>query len=530
MNTRTFTYQTRIEVDEHLDACLSSCAALMSKVEHKLFAEICRGKDPNKLKSAYLLAYGITARQFNAINIYLKGKISSIQSLMKLHATELKGRIKKTQNCIKSLKRRKSKTKHQWNKLHQKQRQIASSDQKLSLLEDDIKHRRVRLCFGSKRLFNKQFHLEENGYTSHEAWKKDWILSRSSQFSLVGSKDENSGNQSCIATLEADNALTLKLKIPSALHQRYGKFLSIGNVSFSYGFDNILAAIDENKERNHLSKKAQVAVHGQKYKEYGQAISYRFLKDAKGWIVFVTIERKAPKIITNKNLGAIGIDINQHHLAVTEIDRTGNPVKAFNIPLVTYGKTTNQTKALVGDACKQLIDFAVKTNKPLVIEDLDFQQKKSELEKNKPKYARMLSSLAYQTIIQTIQSRAFRFGCQVFTVNPAYTSIIGRIKFAKRYGLTIHHAAATVIARRIMNFSESLPRSLENIPDGHGGHLTLHGLVKNRGRHVWSTWAKVLKMFKAAHVAQCQIVRRRRTSPFALTGTPSDEFAEDIPF
>lgn len=45
-------------------------------------------------------------------------------------------------------------------------------------------------------------------------------------------------------------------------------------------------------------------------------------------------------------------------------------------------------------------------------------------------------------------ARAFKQGVIVIQVNPAYTSIIGRINFAKRYGLSVHLAAALCIARR----------------------------------------------------------------------------------
>ena len=36
---------------------------------------------------------------------------------------------------------------------------------KLEKLKSDFKKERVRICFGSKELFHKQFHLEENGIT-----------------------------------------------------------------------------------------------------------------------------------------------------------------------------------------------------------------------------------------------------------------------------------------------------------------------------------------------------------------------------
>lgn len=44
------------------------------------------------------------------------------------------------------------------------------------------------------------------------------------------------------------------------------------------------------------------------------------------------------------------------------------------------------------------------------------------------------------------------------SVNPAYSSVIGRHKFARRYGISGHLAAALVIARRAQGFSERYSR------------------------------------------------------------------------
>ena len=59
----------------------------------------------------------------------------------------------------------------------------------------------VRICFGSKDLFQKQFNLEENDITFNQ-WKKEWEEKRAAQFTFIGSKDETFGNQSCTYDLE----------------------------------------------------------------------------------------------------------------------------------------------------------------------------------------------------------------------------------------------------------------------------------------------------------------------------------------
>ena len=60
----------------------------------------------------------------------------------------------------------------------------------------------------------------------------------------------------------------------------------------------------------------------------------------------------------------------------------------------------------------------------------------------------MLSGLAYAQYQQLMASKCFRFGLELILVNPAYTSVAGRLKYAVPFGRSVHLAAAGVIARR----------------------------------------------------------------------------------
>ncbi len=190
----------------------------------------------------------------------------------------------------------------------------------------------------------------------------------------------------------------------------------------------------------------------------------------------------------------------------------------FKVNTCTYGKSTNQTKAIIGDAVKQVVAFAASKGKPIVIEQLDFARKKQDLAfSSSKKYSRQLSSFTYAAIINTFKAKAFKYAIAVYQVNPAYTSVIGRVKFARIYKISIHQAAAMVIARRILGFSERLPHLWNNVPDDNGGRVTLHELVKIQGRHVWHTWAKVRKNLQAVLAAQFQ--RPKQDTEFiALAG------------
>jgi hypothetical protein len=66
------------------------------------------------------------------------------------------------------------------------------------------------------------------------------------------------------------------------------------------------------------------------------------------------------------------------------------------------------------------------------------------------------ANFVYRQLLTTIQSQALKKGLAVKEVHPAFTSLIGDWKYARRYGLNGHQAAALVIGRRGLGFSEKL--------------------------------------------------------------------------
>ena len=186
--------------------------------------------------------------------------------------------------------------------------------------------------------------------------------------------------------------------------------------------------------------------------------------------MFVSTQMMDVPVVTDRRRGAIGVDLNADHLAVAETDASGNYLNAWRVPLVTYGKNTNQAEALIGDAVASVVQYAWEVGKPIVIEKLDFRQKKAVLEGQSRKYFRMLSSFSYGKIKVYLISRGYRQGVEVHQVNPAYSSVVGRVKFMERYGLTVHQAAALVLARRLLGCSERVPRRWV-APIGNGVHV-----------------------------------------------------------
>ena len=335
---------------------------------------------------------------------------------------------------------------------------------------------RVGLCFGSRRLWRGQYALEANGYSSHEEWQRDWREVRSDEFFVLGSKDETSGCQLCVARVQDDGKLTLRLRLPDALAAEYGKYLVIRDIHFNHGHAQVLSALQGEDKR---------------------AVSYRFKRDRKGWRVFASVKHQPVAVVTDRRLGAVGVDINVDHLAVSETDSSGNWLRSWPVPLVTCGKSKKQSESLIGDAVAQVVAYALQVGKPLVIEDLDFSQKKDDLEGESPGRSRMLSSFAYGRIKTYFLSRGYREGVVVVEVNPAFSSVIGRISFMERYGLSVDQAAALVLARRSLGCSEGIP-DRRVCPDGLGGHVAFRVPARKRVKHIWTLWGAVSGQLKRA--------------------------------
>ena len=471
-----FTYEDRIESLEdvesvHVISVLSAYAKLYCRLERTLFSRYCASVSLPSLKSSYLSAHRIPARMFNSLRVSVEGKVSAVREGQLRQVESLDRRISRAKRQISdALKRGKLSV------VHHKKRRLENLRRRLDALRDDVVAGRVRLCFGSRRLWRKQYALEANGYSSHEEWRRDWREARSDEFFVLGSKDETSGCQLCVARVQDDGKLTLRLRLPDALAAEYGKYLVIRDIHFNHGHGQVLAALQSDE---------------------GQGISYRFKRDRKGWRVFASVKHQPVEVVTDRRLGAIGVDVNVDHLAVSETDFSGNWLRSWSVPLVAYGKSRKQAEALIGDAVAAVVAVAREAGKPLVIENLDFSKKRDALEGESPGRSRMLSSFAYGSMKTHFLSRGYREGVEVVEVNPAFSSVIGRVSFMERYGLSVDQAAALVLARRSLGCSEGIP-DRRVCPDGLGGHVAFRVPARKRVKHIWTLWGAVSGQLKRA--------------------------------
>ncbi len=241
-----------------------------------------------------------------------------------------------------------------------------------------------------------------------------------------------------------------------------GKYLWIDGIFFPYGQEVIARAV-----------------------ESGQAVTFRFVrrlrKGKPAWYVHVTVRRLPSPMLTRRDRGAIGADLNDGMVAAVRVDRYGNPLSARRFPMDLAGKTRAQREAILGEVVADLVAWAKSEGVPICVEELDFEKKKAALRELSKEYARMLSGFPYRTFHRLVRARAAREGVEVIEVGPEYTTVIGGGKFGIGYRLNPHCAAAVAIARRGLGFGERLCGRL-------GSALPLP--ARNRGRHVLDDWGR----------------------------------------
>jgi len=176
-------------------------------------------------------------------------------------------------------------------------------------------------------------------------------------------------------------------------------------------------------------------------------------------------EEKFPEVTITKDNGVIGIDINAYpfHLALVHAANDGNLAKYERISLDKLLEgSSDKREYLSWQTAHQVVEIAKRERKAIVVENLE-KLPKGKRGDGLPKLRRKLQKWVYKGLLQKIEIVARRSGIQVIKVNPAYTSIIGKLKYAPLYNIDKDTAGAYVIARRGLSFKERLPKNYKKL-------------------------------------------------------------------
>ena len=427
------------------------------------------GASEAEVEKAYQSRFNLQWAWADSIATEVKQTYSQLTTAKKLNIARITEQIKKktarAKTIYKSLSKVKNPTPQQKSKalgLKSKLLKICSLKKQLKQLESTD---RLHICFGSKKLFNAQYHLEENGYKNHSEWLADWKKKRGGRFFCVGKSTKGGGTMIKISHVSGDNFMAI-VQLPRFMWPEHGKMLEIP-------FE-----VRECRRR----RKSSLLYALLQQKPITVQVFRREHKDD-NWYIHLTTYVQSVPVTTSFDNGCIGVDFNRDSVDWAYVLPDGNIKDQGKLPFKWFGFSSGQRSAAMRDLVAKLSNIAFNLQCPIAIESLDFSKKKASMSEASKTYNSMLSNLSTSMFKEALISRCNRYGIGLHKVNPAFTSVIGMIKFMPRYGLNSASAAAMTIARRAMNMSERAPHCLVRLED--------------RARHSWSTWLRVSRYLKS---------------------------------
>ena len=459
---RAYTLETRIANCEmgYFEDFKEDYGALCRRIWQDLKHGVVDPNDPKEVSSyvSHLCKrYGYLKRTINAAFHQMKGRAKALSELVNLQIKEKQIKIGVLEEKIKKISEEIKNKKIYVEKFPNDQRMVQS------LRDKEVKKfswvRRVQryksqivsyekdpkkvysMCFGTKEFYRKQYHLEENGYKTHEKWLNDFRKRRDHQIYYLGSSDETSGNQMCqLFYISEIDKFSLKVRKENKYCSVDAKQGSMENyewflIDFKYRKDLLIKMLEE-----------------------GKSLSYQIIKKGNKWYVEVSFMLDC-QLYTDMKKGCIGLDYNNGFISLTETDRYGNVVNAEKIYLDKHGGG-NKAKSELSEKLSKIIREARKKDKGIAIEKLKFVKKKAQqVKKGNKQYNKMLHLLDTKRYTQLCKDLSASYGVMLKEVNPVYTSKIGEQKYVKQKKLNKHNAAAYVIARRAQGFKDELKKA-----------------------------------------------------------------------
>ena len=299
------------------------------------------------------------------------------------------------------------------------------------------------VVFGGRRLFEKLCKNHLSG-KAREKLKKQWRELRQGTLISIGSKADK-GNR--LARFEDLNG-QLYLRITT------------GNREFIYA--KVLRKPSNSKDK-WITFMAMLLESWQTQNYFAYTVELK-LRDGEiyGSVFF---EIPTPEVKYTKDNGVIAIDTNASpiHLAIAEVSKTGELLSYQTISLHYFlGLSQNSKDNQEWILAHKIADLAIEKGKAIAIENLK-KLKKGMCGDGKAKLRKILHNWNAKKLLQKIKRVARLKGVEVVEVNPAYTSVIGMLKYAPQLSIDKDIAGAYVIGRRALGFKEDTPENYEKL-------------------------------------------------------------------
>ena len=439
--SNVYTYTTEIKNREYnvdLMEYITEYKELFNSIQRKAFHIIKNSyinvgkftlKDKDILTKHIATTYNLTARTANSIVCNMTGRYNAIKELKEYEREQLETKIKSLEKKIAKTEAARQKlnlrmalntaTKKEQEKyeklkisLYWRRNKLNQLKRKIKKVEKEIKTKRYKVCFGTKKLLQTDY--------------KKFVEQRDSELFYMGSvSDPTCNNNFQIQYNKKDNQFYLKIRKEINIGER--KWVK-GKIYFSKSQTKKIKELLISKE---------------------SPLTYRIkMKNGKYYLQII-FQYKHTKAMcdTRSSNGVIGVDFNKGFVAVSETDRYGNLINTFQIKyrFRSGTKTENDFQWIA----KILSEYCLEDGKDLVIENLKFDKAIANLVKGDFKiYNGMLSGLAYAKFSKIIESKCAKKRIFLKKVNPAWTSYIAKEKYCENKKLNIHSGASYVIARR----------------------------------------------------------------------------------
>jgi IS605 OrfB family transposase len=301
------------------------------------------------------------------------------------------------------------------------------------------------VVFGGKRLFEK---LCKNHLTGklRERLKKQWRELRQGTLISIGSRHETVKGNLLLRFMELDGELHLRI--------------TTGNREFIYA--KVLREPSNSKDK-WITFMAMLLESWQTKNYFAYTVE---LKRREGDVYgSVSFELPTPEVrYTNEN-GVIAIDTNASpiHLTIAEVSKTGELLSYQTISLHhLIGFSQNSKDHQEWILAHQLLDIAIQRNKAIAVENLK-KLKRGMRGDGKAELRKRLHQWNAKKFLQKLKRVAMLKGVEVIEVNPAYTSVIGMLKYAPQLNIDKDVAGGYVIGRRALGFKEDMPENYERL-------------------------------------------------------------------
>ncbi len=299
------------------------------------------------------------------------------------------------------------------------------------------------VVFGGKRLFEK---LCKNHLTGklRERLKKQWRELRQGTLISIGSKSDRG------------NRLTRFEDLNGQLYIR----ITTGNREFIYA--KVLREPSNSKDK-WITFMAMLLESWQTQNYFPYTVKLK-LRDGEVY-GSVSFELPTPKVKHTKENGVVAIDTNASpiHLTIAEVSKTGELLSYQTISLHhLLGLSKNSKDHQEWILAHQIVDLAIQKNKAIVLENLK-KLRKGKRGDGKATLRKILHNWNAKKFMQKLKRVAKLKGVEVIEINPAYTSVIGMLKYAPQLNIDKDTAGAYVIGRRALGFKEDMPENYERL-------------------------------------------------------------------